>query len=82
MGAGAGVPDFTPVAWAAFLALAVSLPCLGFAATIAAVVGTVIGTVLIRWISRRALGGYTGDVLGSVQQLAEIGALLGVASQW
>ena len=29
-------------------------------------------------LARRQLGGYTGDVLGAAQQLAEIGFLLGV----
>ena len=82
MGAGAGVPDFSTAATAAFLALVLALVCLGFAAGIAATVGTVAGAAAIAWISRRTLGGYTGDVLGAVQQLAEIGAVMGIASQW
>ena len=82
LGAGAGVPDFSTAATAAFLALVLALVCMGFAAGIAATVGTVAGAAAIAWISRRTLGGYTGDVLGAVQQLAEIGALMGIASQW
>ena len=30
-------------------------------------------------LARRLIGGYTGDVLGAVEQLAEIGLLLGFA---
>jgi adenosylcobinamide-GDP ribazoletransferase len=31
-------------------------------------------------LARRLLGGYTGDILGATQQMAEIGLLLGVAA--
>lgn len=41
--------------------------------------GAVLGALLTRW-SRRLIGGYTGDVLGAVEQLFEIGFLLGVAA--
>ena len=30
--------------------------------------------------SRRLIGGYTGDVLGAIEQMFEIGFLLGVAA--
>jgi len=30
--------------------------------------------------SRKLIGGYTGDVLGAVEQMFEIGLLLGVAA--
>jgi adenosylcobinamide-GDP ribazoletransferase len=49
----------------------------------AALVGWVCGALpawsLARW-SRRLIGGYTGDVLGAVEQVFEIGFLLGVAA--
>ena len=32
--------------------------------------------------ARRLIGGYTGDVLGAVEQLAEAGLLLGAAAAW
>ncbi|MDB5618887.1 adenosylcobinamide-GDP ribazoletransferase [Tardiphaga sp.] len=41
--------------------------------------GTVLAVMVTRW-TRRALGGYTGDVLGATEQLFEIGFLLGVAA--
>lgn len=34
---------------------------------------------LVLWLARRMIGGYTGDVLGAVQQVAEITVLLVVA---
>ncbi|UZE47809.1 adenosylcobinamide-GDP ribazoletransferase [Rhodopseudomonas sp. P2A-2r] len=41
--------------------------------------GALLAWLLARW-SRRLLGGYTGDVLGAVEQVFEIGFLLGVAA--
>jgi adenosylcobinamide-GDP ribazoletransferase len=41
--------------------------------------GAAFAILLTRW-SRRLLGGYTGDVLGAIEQLFEIGFLLGVAA--
>ena len=82
LGAGAGVPDFSVTALAAAIAINLALLTVGFAATLAALAGTIAAAIWIGWTARRALGGYTGDVLGAVQQMAEIGALIGVASQW
>jgi adenosylcobinamide-GDP ribazoletransferase len=41
--------------------------------------GAALAALLALW-SRRLIGGYTGDVLGAVEQLFEIGFLLGVAA--
>lgn len=49
----------------------------------AAVTGLVLGAALASLLakqSRRLLGGYTGDVLGAIEQVFEIGFLLGVAA--
>jgi adenosylcobinamide-GDP ribazoletransferase len=43
------------------------------------VLGVLLASLLARW-SRRLLGGYTGDVLGAIEQVCEIGFLLGVAA--
>ena len=43
------------------------------------VCGALLATLLARW-SRRLIGGYTGDVLGAVEQVFEIGFLLGVVA--
>ncbi|MEO1323105.1 MAG: adenosylcobinamide-GDP ribazoletransferase [Pseudomonadota bacterium] len=40
--------------------------------------GLFIGHVLMRLLFERKLGGYTGDTLGAVQQISEIGFYLGV----
>ena len=41
--------------------------------------GAALAALLALW-SRRLIGGYTGDVLGAIEQLFEIGFLLGVAA--
>jgi len=40
----------------------------------------VVGTLAVVASARRLIGGYTGDVLGAVEQIAEIGLLLGLAA--
>lgn len=50
-----------------------------------ALAGSGLAVLAALWLSakfRRWLGGYTGDCLGAVQQLAEIGFYLGVAARW
>lgn len=41
--------------------------------------GAALAALMTRW-AKRLLGGYTGDVLGAVEQMFEIGFLLGVAA--
>jgi adenosylcobinamide-GDP ribazoletransferase len=55
---------------------AIAAPAGWFICLIAAAVGA----VLIAWFARRNLGGYTGDVLGAAQQVAELFALTIIAS--
>jgi adenosylcobinamide-GDP ribazoletransferase len=44
-----------------------------------ALLGAILAAALAIW-SRRLIGGYTGDVLGAIEQVFEIGFLLGVAA--
>jgi adenosylcobinamide-GDP ribazoletransferase len=41
--------------------------------------GAALAAALAAW-ARKLIGGYTGDVLGAVEQIFEIGFLLGVAA--
>jgi adenosylcobinamide-GDP ribazoletransferase len=43
-----------------------------------AVAGCCVGHLMARWLFEKRLGGYTGDTLGCVQQLSEVGFILGV----
>ena len=49
-----------------------------FGAVLAIVLALAAATALFAWKARRALGGQTGDVLGAMQQIAEVTVLLTV----
>jgi len=42
----------------------------------------VVSCVIMGWISERQVGGYTGDVLGAVQQVSDIAVLLFLLTYW
>jgi adenosylcobinamide-GDP ribazoletransferase len=50
-----------------------------FEALVGICCGIVLAVVVALW-SRRLIGGYTGDVLGAIEQVFEVGFLLGVAA--
>ncbi len=80
LGASAGVPDASVAAHAAGIGLAVACLGLGLGGALAAACLAILGALLVVILARRAIGGYTGDVLGAVQQAAEIGILLAAAA--
>lgn len=80
LGAAAGKPSPSAAGIAATLAILVAALALPPGAAIAALAGSILGAVLVIFPTRRGLGGYTGDVLGAVQQLSEALALLAVAA--
>jgi adenosylcobinamide-GDP ribazoletransferase len=67
---------------AIFVVLCALLP-LAFVSILSAISGLLLGAVLAvavtRW-ARKRINGYTGDVLGAIEQAFEIGFLLGVAA--
>lgn len=81
LGAGAGLPDATIAATAAMLGIALALAGLGLTAPLA-----VLAALAAAWgvvvLARRQLGGFTGDVLGAIQQCAEAAMLLAAAGAW
>jgi adenosylcobinamide-GDP ribazoletransferase len=66
---------------AAAIAVLVAFVCLGFWLGLAALAAACIGMALLAALARRQIGGYTGDVLGAVEQGGEIIMLL-AASTW
>jgi len=79
LGAGAGSPTALGVGLALVLGVLATLP-LGPIAGLAALGLAWVAMAGVSALARRALGGYTGDVLGAVQQAAEVAVLLGVAA--
>ncbi|MCB9959494.1 MAG: adenosylcobinamide-GDP ribazoletransferase [Rhodospirillaceae bacterium] len=71
-------------AWAFAIALvlgpALLGPAVGAATAAAVLILAGLAAVAVALLARRALGGHTGDVLGAVQQAAEIAALAGAAT--
>ncbi len=76
----AGRPAFDQTVLAALLAAALALLVLGpLAAVVALAIGG-LGAAKFAWFAKQNFGGTTGDVLGAVQQGAEIGVLLAIVA--
>ena len=80
LAAQAGRPHPLRAAAATLIAALAAVALLGQAAPGALLAGAA-GALAVALLARRQIGGYTGDVLGAVQQLAEIGVLFGAAAQ-
>lgn len=81
LGAGAGTPDASVAALAAVLGLMLCGAGLAWAAP-AAIVAALAASVAVILLARRTLGGFTGDVLGALQQVSEVAILLAAAGAW
>jgi adenosylcobinamide-GDP ribazoletransferase len=75
----AGRPHPLRAAAAVLIAVLIAIALLGRPALFALVAGA-LGALAVALLAKRQIGGYTGDVLGAIQQLAEIGVLLGVVA--
>jgi adenosylcobinamide-GDP ribazoletransferase len=79
MAARADRPHPLRAAAAALIAVLIAGALLDQAAP-AALLGGAAAALAVARLARRQIGGYTGDVLGAVQQAAEIGVLFGAAA--
>jgi adenosylcobinamide-GDP ribazoletransferase len=79
LAAQAGRPHPLRAVAAALIAVLIALALLGWPALVAVSAG-VLGALAVALLASRQIGGYTGDVLGAIQQLAEIGVLCGVVA--
>jgi adenosylcobinamide-GDP ribazoletransferase len=76
--AGAGRCGGAEASQAALLALAVTALALPSASGSLAILAAGGAASLFGLLARRQIGGYSGDVLGAMEQLAEIAALLAI----
>ena len=76
LSASAGRPPDASVIAAALLGVLAIGFCLGSAAGLIAFGAVIIAALVMAWLSVRQIGGQTGDVLGAVEQVAEIVILL------
>lgn len=80
LAAAAGRPREGDALIAILLGAIVAFFALGFGAGLVAILATAAVTILAMRFARARIGGYTGDVLGMVEQLAEIAVLAVAAS--
>lgn len=76
----AGQPPPAQVTAALALAVTICLAALDLGSAVAALTVAACATAAVAFLARNALGGQTGDVLGSVQQAAEIVVLAAIAA--
>jgi adenosylcobinamide-GDP ribazoletransferase len=81
LGASAGRPSAAAAAIAAALGIAIALAVLGPATGAVALLLMAGAVALAALLVRRQIGGYTGDVLGFLQQIGEIVMLLAAAAR-
>lgn len=76
----AGQPGQRDVIIGGCLALGIALLALGIIAALAALVTAALAAFAVAALARRQIGGYTGDILGAVQQATEIAILFTVVA--
>ena len=76
----AETPEKSAAYTAGALALVLSVICLGLGPGVLACLIAALAVWALRAIARRQVGGYTGDVLGAMEQLSEIAFLLTIVS--
>jgi len=79
LAAAAGRPTQATMLWALCLGGLIALAFAGFDGLVATVAGIAVAWA-IAWLSRRQIGGVTGDVLGAVQQGSEIAMLIALVA--
>ncbi len=80
LGATAGKPAAVDTLFGIAIAALLVLALLGLVGALAVICATAFAATTLAALARRRLGGYTGDILGAVQQAAEITALLTFAA--
>ena len=80
MAAQAGKPSFGMAAAAAAVGSVLVLALLSPRSGLAAIAAVAAAVWVMCWLARRLFGGYNGDVLGAIEQVAEIGILVAAAS--
>jgi adenosylcobinamide-GDP ribazoletransferase len=80
-----GRPQPGHVITSTILAALISFLALGFleggaVATLWVLLAVALATGLIAWIAIKQIDGHTGDVMGAVQQMSEIAALIAIGS--
>ena len=80
LGAGVANPPDSAVGTAALLVLGIAFLLLPALAALLAIAVLVLSAAVAIWLARTQIGGYTGDVLGAGEQIAETAVLIALAA--
>ncbi len=80
LAAGAGRPEPTQAWFALGLGALIALLLLDFGTAVAAMAAAGLAAVALVLLARARIGGYTGDVLGAIEQVGEVAVLLAAAA--
>ena len=79
LGVGVGNPSMNGVMAALVIGAVLALMLTGFATGLWVIVAATLSVAVFAALSRSQIGGHTGDVLGAVQQVAEVAVLVAIA---
>ncbi len=82
LAASSGKVDSAVATIAAAIAVVIALLCLPFPDAVLSTLIAIAAVIAIGVLARRQIGGYTGDVLGAAQQMAELAVLLLLAIRY
>ncbi len=77
-----GKPTTVALGVAFFLTGTVTVMLLGGPAAIWTAFAAMLGLIIMVWVTMHQIGGYTGDVLGAIQQVSEIAVLISLCIYW
>lgn len=80
LAAAAGTMPFRSAAASVIIAAAIAFFLLPAAGYVTLLTTVAVFTAAVAFLAKRQIGGYTGDVFGAIQQVAEIGALLAITA--
>ncbi|WP_374369114.1 adenosylcobinamide-GDP ribazoletransferase [Dongia sp.] len=80
LAAQAGRPSVTAANWSLAIALIIAVIAIAPVAALVALLAALAATWLIAKLAQKKFGGYTGDVLGAVEQVAEMAILINLVT--
>ena len=72
----AGQPPIESAGAAVVLGFVIAAVCVGFTRAVVVLILLAVIVAIMGWLSRKQIGGQTGDVLGAIEQISEIAILL------